>query len=216
MSSITIDLPDPPHNAPPLEERIEDYFERITPPLKTALQDAFRQWLEGKPADHAGKNPFTMSFDEFEKLSRAEQSEIRRQAFSRNRAWINEQLQKYRAEWIIVIGGKVVKSSSLLDDEPTRSEIRKMGQKSGLTPFLFAREIMIEESFATNTESRWTEIGAVDFYPTVGIAISPVDVGTPNMANNGKWLMADFDTGSPAVIIRGVDVEQSGGGIGKI
>lgn len=158
MSSITIELPDPPHKAPPLEDRIEDYFERITPPLKMALQQAFRQWLEGKPADHARKNPFAMRFEEFEKLSRAEQSEIRRQVFSHNRAWINEQLQKYRAEWIVVVGGIVERFSSTLDDEPTRSELRKMGQKKGLVPFLFAREPEIEESVATNPAFHWAEI----------------------------------------------------------
>ena len=150
MSQVTIDWPDLPLQAPPIEHWIDDYFDRLTPILKTAMQDTYRQWLDrslGKPAEN---DPFEMSFEEFEKLPRPEQSEIRWQAFSRNRAWINEQLQKYRAEWIVVIGGKVVKSSSTLDDEPTRSEIRKMGQKSGLTPFLFARELMIEESFATN------------------------------------------------------------------
>jgi hypothetical protein len=210
MSSVTIDLPEPPQNAPPIEYWIDDYFERLTPILKTALQDTYRQWLEQSIAKPAGKNPFAMPFDEFEKLSHAEQSEIRRQAFSRNRGWINEQLRQYRAEWIVVIGGKVVKSSSTLDDEPAKSEMKKMGQKQGLAPFLFAREPMIEEGAATITAFPWAGIGATDFYPTIGIAVSPVDAGSSNVANNTNWLMADFDTGSPVIIVRSVDVEQSG------
>jgi hypothetical protein len=68
---------------------------------------------------------------------------------------------------------------------------------------------MIEEGGATNTAFHWAVLGTVDFYPAIGIAISPVDVGNSNMANNINWLMADFDTGSPVIIVRSVEVEQS-------
>jgi hypothetical protein len=167
MSSITIDLPDPPHNAPPLEKRVEDYFERITPLLKTALQEAFRQWLDGKPADHARKKPFAMPFEEFEKLSEAEKSETRWQAFSRNQQWINEQLRKYRAEWIVVLGGKVEKFSPTLNDLRTKTEIKKMGREKGLAPFLFIREPLIEEiKIESATQAPWAALDD-DSYPAI-------------------------------------------------
>jgi|GEM_PF-4146708 len=146
MSSVTIDLPDPPSNAPPIEYWIDDYLESLRPTLKEAFQDAFRQWLERNDAKSIEKNPFEMSYDEFEKLSEDEQDEVSWQAFSRHKPWLDEQLRKHDAEWIVVIGGKVEKSSPTLDNLPTKSAIRKLGREKGFAPFLFIQEPLIEEN----------------------------------------------------------------------
>jgi hypothetical protein len=168
MLRVAIDFPDPPINAPPIEYWIDDYLESLRPTLKEAFQNAFRQWLERNGAKSVEKNPFEMSYDEFEKLSEDGQDEVSWQAFSRNKAWIDEQLSKYDAEWIVVIGGKVEKFSSTLDDVPMRNEITKMGMETGLVPFLFIREPLIEESAsAPTTQSQWNELEDDDFYPTI-------------------------------------------------
>jgi hypothetical protein len=154
MSQVTIDLPEPPANAPSVENLITDYLERLTPALKAALQETFRQWLERDSSKLVQKNPFEMSFDEFEKLSNSEQSELRWQAFSLNKPWIDDQLRKYQAEWVVVIRGTVQRFSSTLDDVPAKSEIRKIGQEENHVPFLFIREPLIEEGiFSYNSAS---------------------------------------------------------------
>jgi len=208
---VTIDWPDLPTQAPPIEYWIDDYFDRLTPILKTALQDTYRQWLDRSLETPAEKNPFAMPFEEFEKLSRTEQSEIRRQVFSRNRTWINEQLQKHRAEWIVVVGGIVEKFSSTITDVPRKDALKKMGREKGLTPFLFIREPQIEESAVTlNSQTSWNELAQNNLYPTIGIAIASVDETQPNIETTGIRLAADFDTGSPIIIVRDIDVERIG------
>jgi hypothetical protein len=202
MPSVTIDLPDPPSNAPPIEYWIDDYLESLRPTLKEAFQDAFRRLLERNDAKIIEKNPFEMSYEEFEKLSEEEQDEVSWQAFSRNKAWIDEQLRKHRAEWIVVIGGKVEKFSSTLVDVPMQNEIRKMGMEKGLTPFLFIREPLIEESaFGLATHSQWAELEDDDFYPTVTIVVGKVDDDKSELENSGIRLVADIDTGSPSIIV---------------
>jgi hypothetical protein len=211
MSRVTIDLPDPPINAPPMEYWIDDYLESLRPTLKEAFQDAFRQWLEQNHTKATARNPFDLSFEEFEKLSEVEQSELRWQAFSLNKPWIDEQLQKHDAEWIVVVGGKVEKFSSTLDDLPTKSEIRKLGRGNGMTPFLFIREPLIEESASVfNAHSQWVGLKKSDFYPTIKMAISPLNNDEHDLESTCDWLTADLDTGSPASMVRETDITRMG------
>jgi len=211
MSQTTIELPEPPINAPPIEHWIDDYFDRLTPILKTAMQDTYRQWLDRSLETPAGKNPFEMPFEEYDKLSEVEQDEISWQAFSSKKPWIDEQLHKYRAEWIVVIGGKVEAFSSTLEDVPMKNEIRKMGMETRLVPFLFIREPRIEESASELTaHSQWAELDDEDFYPTLEIFIGPVDDDKQQLPSTGVRLAADLDTGSPSIIVRGIDIEQLG------
>jgi len=211
MSQVTIDWPDLPTQAPPIEYWIDDYFDRLTPILKTALQDTYRQWLDRSLEKPAEKNPFEMSFDEFEKLSDVERSETRWLAFSQNKPWIDEQLRKYDAEWIVVVGGKVAQSSSTLEDLPKKSAIRKLGREKDAAPFLFIREALIEESASVvNAQSQWSGLDQSDFYPTIRMAISPLDNGEADLENTGNWLTADFDTGSSANIFRDIDINRMG------
>jgi len=211
MSPTTIELPEPPVNAPPIEYWIDDYFDRLTPILKTALQDTYRQWLERSPEKPVEKDPFAMAFKEYDKLSEVEQDEISWQAFSLKKSWIDEQLHKYRAEWIVVIGGKVEAFSSTLDDVPMKNEIRKMGMETELVPFLFIREPLIEESASgLTTHSQWAELDDEDFYPTLEIFIGTIGDDKQQLKSAGVRLAADLDTGSPSIIVRGIDVEQLG------
>lgn len=211
MSQVTIDLPEPPANAPSVENLITDYLERLTPALKAALQETFRQWLEQDSSKLVQKNPFEMSFDEFEKLTQSEQSELRWQAFSLNKPWIDDQLRKYQAEWILVMRGKVQRFSSTLDDVPTKSEIKKIGRVENYMPFLFIREPLIEEGASVlGTQCQWAELADGDFYPSIGIAISPENDDVLSLESNGNWMVADLDTGSPIIVIRGTDIERSG------
>jgi len=211
MLQVSIDLPAPQKKLPPMEYWLDDYLESLRPTLKEAFQNAYRQWLERNDTKGVAKNPFEMAFDEFEKLSEAERSEARWQAFSQNKPWIDEQLRKYDAAWIVVTGGKVTKSSSTLDDLPKKSVIRKLGREKGAAPFLFVREALIEESASVaNTQSQWSELDQSDFYPTIRMAISPLDNGESDLENMGNWLTADFDTGSPANIFRDIDLNRLG------
>jgi len=53
---------------------------------------------------------------------------------------------KRKAEWILIVGGKVVKSSSSFEKLPTKKEVYRIAKERGFAPFLYIKDLLIEES----------------------------------------------------------------------
>ncbi|MDZ7364089.1 MAG: hypothetical protein ONB46_25750 [candidate division KSB1 bacterium] len=61
-----------------------------------------------------------LTFKEFVKLSEDEQSTWRPRILDLEKDWLDAELAKRNAEWILVIGGKVVRWSSSLEKLPKK------------------------------------------------------------------------------------------------
>jgi hypothetical protein len=138
-----------------------------------------------------------MSFEEFSQLTEEEHWQILKKVFEEKKAWIEEQLKAHQAEWILVIGGKVERASSTLDDLPTKAEVYEIGKAKGFAPYLFVRDSLIEEI----TSSPWTQITEKDYYPTIQVYVGRQEWDNEKLDVAENSLTADFDTGSPVVVL---------------
>jgi len=108
------------------------------------------------------KDFFEMSFDELSLLTEEEQWQIRQRVFEQKRAWIEEQFKAHQAEWMLVVGGQIERTSSTLDDLPTKAEVYKIGEARGFAPYVLVRDALIEEIVS----SPWTQVSEKDYYPS--------------------------------------------------
>ncbi len=129
---------------------------------------------------------FRISFKEYLALSDDERRDIRLSGYSKFRNWIEEELQSRQAEWMIVVGGKIIETGQTLDDYPSRDKLYKIGRQFDRVPFVFVANPVIEES-------SWAALPKNDFYP--GLSIT-VEADGFQSAQNRLALQADFDTGS--------------------
>lgn len=138
---------------------------------------------------------FAISFDEYLATPLEERHAIQISAYEKYSKWIEQELERHQARWILVCGGKVIESSPTLRDYPRREKVRLVGEQYGLMPFVFVRGPMIEESI-------WTVLPYNDSYPTLPI-IAAAENEKPSSLKAKGWLItdADLDTGSPDVLI---------------
>ncbi len=133
-----------------------------------------------------GDEIFKISFEEYLALSGDERRDIRLSGYSKFRNWIEEELQRRQAEWMIVIGGKIIQTGQTLDDYPSRDKLYKIGRQFDRIPFVFIANPVIEES-------SWAALPKNDFYPGLSITVQADD---SQSSQNRLALQADFDTGS--------------------
>jgi hypothetical protein len=105
-----------------------------------------------------------LTFKDFVKLSDDEQRAWRHRVLDFEEKWLIGQLTKRNAEWILIVGGKVVKSSSSLEKLPAKKEIYRIAQKKGFAPFLYIKDLLIEESKVSSGNSSWSRIAIDDFF----------------------------------------------------
>ncbi len=153
MPQLVIKLPDFDIDVSEPEKFIAQFLERAKP----LIQESITAWLEEyvrfahrrlrlTVAHHLElqiqKDFFEMSFEEFSQLTEEEQWQIRQRVFEEKKAWIAEQLKAHQAEWMLVVGGQIERTSSTLDDLPTKAEVYKIGEARGFAPYVFVRDAL--------------------------------------------------------------------------
>jgi len=108
---------------------------------------------------------FKISFEDYLALSDDERDAIHSSAYEKYRDWIDAELERRGAEWMLVVGGDILEAGETLDEYPSREKLYKSGHHFGLIPFVFVANPIVEESF-------WAALPRNDFYPTMSITVS--------------------------------------------
>lgn len=137
---------------------------------------------------------WTMRFRDYLTLGEKERRRLLLDVQKRNQEWINQQLDAHHASWILVCEGKVIESSADLDDYPSTEELMQIGYKYDCIPFVFTRSPLVEET-------TWSPLPYNDFYPTISIGVGAGDWDHSTLLDQGRQLIADFDTGSPRLFV---------------
>jgi len=82
---------------------------------------------------------FAISFGEYLAMSREERDALQISAYENFPKWIEQELDRHNARWILVCGGKVVESGPTLRSYPRSPKVRTVGEQYGLAPFVFVR-----------------------------------------------------------------------------
>jgi hypothetical protein len=123
----------------------------------------------------------------YRQLSPSERLEIVKRAGIIARERVEEELRARSAAWIVLVGDRVVASSSELGSCPSPEDVLAMGEPHDRVAFFYEAPL-VEEIPST---SPWAKLDGRDAYPTVPLAA------------NGVVLEADLDTGSHATFLDG-------------
>jgi hypothetical protein len=150
-----------------------------------------------------------LTFKEFAKLSDEEQRAWGHKVLALEKEWLAREVAKRRAEWILVVGGKVIRFSSNLEKLPSKKEVYRIAKSLGFAPFLYAKEILIEESREVVGGSAWSQLSLSDFYPTIALYVGRSNWADSQIISQGKPIVADFDTGCSAFIVDEAAIDRS-------
>jgi hypothetical protein len=123
------------------EELLDELVERAKPYVRESPARWLDQILNQAMPKASSGHPFRLTFREFINHSEDEQRAWRHRVLDLEEAWLAEQLARRKAEWILVVGGKIIKSSSNLEKLPTKKEIYRIARELGFAPFLFIKDI---------------------------------------------------------------------------
>jgi hypothetical protein len=86
-------------------------------------------------------------------LPREEKRRYHDEAESRNQFWVETQLEKFGAKWLMVVDGQVVLHGATMDNFPDHEELVALCHRTGKYPFAFfsPRIFWIEEIAAAHT-----------------------------------------------------------------
>jgi len=138
---------------------------------------------------------FTLPFKEYLALSDEKRERIQLSVYQSKKKWIDAELERRKAEWILVCGGEVVECSETLRNYPSREKLMALGEERGVVPFVFVKAPLIEE------ESAWAALPHADFYPTLSIIIGTAECAAEKLVESGIACLADFDSGSPHLFL---------------
>jgi len=128
------------------EKLLDELVERAKPYVRASLAEWLEQILEQPILSTPSSPPLRLTFKDFVKLSDDEQRAWRHHVLDLEEQWLVGQLAKRKAEWLLIVGGKVVKSSSSLEKLPAKKEIYRIAREQGFAPFLYIKDLLIEES----------------------------------------------------------------------
>jgi hypothetical protein len=155
--------------------------------LATALE--IIQDVNATPSTQPAQENFAshnITLEEYRALPREAKWRYQDQAAKMNRRWIENQLNRLKAKWIMVVNGQVVLHGATLDSYPEDEDFLALCQKSGKYPFVFfsPRVFAIEEH-----PTLWHSTNEpADAYPALSITIA---------GNNNRFATeADLDTGA--------------------
>ena len=132
MPQLVIKLPDFDIDISEQEKFIAQFLEQAKPLIQGSITAWLEEYVARRLELQIQKDFFEMSFDEFSQLTEEEQ-------------WIEEQFKAHQAEWMLVVGGQIERTSSTLDNLPTKAEVYKIGEARGFAPYVFVRDALIEE-----------------------------------------------------------------------
>lgn len=89
---------------------------------------------------------FLMPFEDYLALSDDARDNIQLYGYGKYRSWIDEELARLQARWMLVCGGKILEWSPKLNDYPSDEKMEAIGMQSGYAPFVFMANPLIEES----------------------------------------------------------------------
>jgi hypothetical protein len=137
---------------------------------------------------------FALSFDNYLALSERDREAVHLRAYEEHQQWIDTELERRCAEWMLVCGGEVIEASPTLDDYPPPEKLMRIGAERGCVPFVFVREPLVEES-------AWSSLPGEDWYPTLYLTLAALGTATCDVPATGVSLAADLDTGSPGLFV---------------
>jgi hypothetical protein len=141
-------------------------------------------------------DPFALSFAQFAALGEEAQIAAVHRAWALREEWLEAELIRRRACWLVVAGEDVVASGDDLETIPVDEALDELGRRFDRAPLLFTRPL-VEEAVPPRTP--WAELAAGDAYPTVSIHLgAPGDL---EAVFERAPFVADLDTGSPALIM---------------
>lgn len=122
-------------------------LEQFSPQELAVIEErlAARNRVSEQPLD-AVADLFDLPFDDYLAMSREERDAIALRAYQTLGTWIDAELKRLGAEWMLVCGGQVIESSPTLQNYPSREKLMQAGRQRGLVPFVFVREPLIEEA----------------------------------------------------------------------
>lgn len=156
----------------------------------------FSKISSGSPLDDA---IFKIAFEDYLALSDDARDSIHTSADAKYRNWIEAELERRGAEWLLVVGGDVLEAGATLEAYPAREKLYKIGYHFGVIPFVFVANPIIEESL-------WAALPKSDFYPTISITVGSAP---PQAQQNSLTVQADLDTGSFHTMLNYDDLLQN-------
>lgn len=141
-------------------------------------------------------DPFNMPLRKFENLSFDEYVSMAERAYELCKEKIKETFRDDSVHHVVVCNGEVVHKA----DNPAGIDghlLRDLMTKMGKPCYVLSREDLAEEA-------RWTQLND-DYYPTVELLLGGKEWTDDNVAEKGRKILADFDTGNPYYTIFGVD-----------
>lgn len=182
------------------DQIIEQILDDAKPYLKKSLQD----WMINQSIDIQRKyndDLFKLSFNEFINLSAQEQRNWRHQILREKKNWLLNKLVTKKAEWLLILGGKIEIASPSINELPTKEKIYGLAQSKGFAPFIFIKDPLIEESESKIGLIDWSILKNNDYYPTIDIFIGANYLNDNDLIDSKNEVIADFDTGSPIIVL---------------
>ncbi len=143
----------------------------------------------------ASRDIFAITFEEYLAMSDDVRDAVQDEAYEKHLAWIDQTLKRQQAKWILVCGRKVIESGPEWENYPTDEKLQVIGEQYSLIPFVFAAAPLIEET-------NWAALPYKnDFYPSLPITVVTQQQPPQTLAEQGLKIQADFDTGSPDVLL---------------
>lgn len=178
-------------------------LDQILDKAKPFLKSSLKKWMDEQHSQTEKKvnNLFKLTFDEFMKLSSEDQKNWRHRILISKRDWLNKQLIRNNAEWLLILGGRIERISPTLDNFPSKNDVYQLAKDKNFAPFIYVKDPQIEESTNLKNKSNWSLLNNRDFYPSIKIYIGLEDTSIEELINPKNEIITDFDTGSPVIVI---------------
>jgi hypothetical protein len=126
---------------------VQRELDQLSPQELAVIQErlAARQQA-AEPPSSLSADVFALPFNDYLALSDEEWEAVQRRAYQTHQPWIDAELERQGAEWVLVCSGEVLEASPTLRNYPSREKLMQIGQQQERVPFVFVREPLVEES----------------------------------------------------------------------
>jgi len=174
--------------------------------LKEAVREIVEEYIGPPPTAEVippSVNPLDIPVADFRRLSDEQREDLQIEAYKQNEDWILHEFNRLKAMWILVCGGKVIKSSHNLDNYPSPTELREIEENENLVPFVFVRPLMLRRWNERRTGiSKWQPRSPIDdWYTTIQIKIGRPDWKDNAVIESGILILGEFDSGCQTTLL---------------